>query len=348
MAAGLAACRVFSGALGRSPLEGFDFVNSCEEVISTGSGGSLLKVPGLGGAAPFALCDDDRQLAVATFICPAMHEAARSHESWQRRPQLWTGATSEELAWVDTCSAVLAALNGHCYSAWHARKRLIARGAVGLHDELRTSTLVLRRFPKAPEAWAHRRWLIRHAASSGAAGSLPCWREEVVFCMELAAARRANYYAGVHMQWLLDQLGGSGAIGAWSGPWPQHGPDMLAASAAARRSNVSDPSIAHAHRLVLRRCVDGRKGRDAVRILAEELRAVERLMRHHAGEGQQGAVLKWQHAFVSRALVKTALAPTGGGTGSRVLSLVALAAKVMARHPLVVRIGNRLPRQAHS
>ncbi len=91
---------------------------------------------------------------------------------------------------VDTTVGVLVACPGHL-RAWNIRKRWCN----DVDKELHFNALILRRAPKAAEAWAHRRWLLRRG----------CEDVESEFVLVRHAMRRAfaNYYAGVHFMLYL-------------------------------------------------------------------------------------------------------------------------------------------------
>jgi hypothetical protein len=206
-------------------LEGYEFVRSCE-VLATEPSAVLVPSPlgTHGGLAMAAVCADGRQLALAKWALPTLHAAAlaafgaaRAMPASQstgppraRTPDPHVARAPARALALATSSRCLVVLNGHCYSAWHARKRLLAGGALELAAELRLSALVLRRFPSAPDAWAHRRWLLARGAEAAAGSSAPEAAAgadaELERCSSAAAAKRANYYAGVQRQWLLHRL----------------------------------------------------------------------------------------------------------------------------------------------
>lgn len=243
-------------------LEGYEFVPSCEE-IAVAEPTCRLVFPASGtrqAKAQLAVCDGGRQLAIAKWSLPATHAEARTCAGWTQRQRalaaahVCNGSTavldegmSQLLAQLRAASRVLVLLNGHCYSAWHARKRLLlqqeeARRGEGadaaedaheraLRGELALSTLVLARFPSAPDAWAHRRWLLTEATQRTAPhprGTTPPVRveprlpeallvRELVRCDAATAAKRANYYAGVQRAWLHARLPTADGPGAGAG-----------------------------------------------------------------------------------------------------------------------------------
>ncbi|KAG8458809.1 hypothetical protein KFE25_005236 [Diacronema lutheri] len=293
---GWAGVELLCAALDRhaARLEGYDFVPACEPIRAAEPATLLHASPDArdAGRAMLAVCDGGRQLAIARWALPALHRAARERRAWRARAKHGGGAGTADRPFaapapratapasadaraaaardereLEQSSRVLALLNGHCYSAWHARKRLLLAPSVlvaldappsgascprdadlpaprvpaadrseraldgfsrvvSLRGELALSALVLRRFAAAPDAWAHRRWLLSRAgagppsrapaASAGDPPPSPATRAstpaladmdaELERCDAACAAKRANYYAAQQRAWLLARL----------------------------------------------------------------------------------------------------------------------------------------------
>ena len=221
-------------------------------------------------------------LTCADLVSPAVQ--AEAHAAWRRHRRAAPSAASRAgLAAASRCLLVLT--RGQCYSAWNDRKRLLraslaaAAGGSGaaqltLSSELQLSSLVLRSFPKAHEAWQHRRWLLREvwrtlgpqaavqgadgaagagetAAAGEAAGAAAAWSS--VLGAELALwafaqpRRPANYHAARHLAACL----------ASPAPPPPPSPlaEALRLSSELSSRCPSDPSVLHCRRAVLRAAI---------------------------------------------------------------------------------------------
>ena len=124
-------------------------------------------------------------------------------------------AEAEAEATFDATATALCA-NGDHATAWNARKRRFAsirapsiedaRDAVS--DELAFASAVQSRFPKAPSAWSHRRWVLafasRRTSASVDAKTRRAWfRRECEACDAAVVKKRLNYAAWSHRAWAL-------------------------------------------------------------------------------------------------------------------------------------------------
>jgi len=298
------ACVELLAATAQLPaLEGYEFVRSCEEVAAPEPTAVLVPSPlsAHGGRAMLAVCDGARQLAIAKWILPTTHRAACECAAWRSRARSGGGGDAEP---GDVASRVLLLLNGHCYSAWHARKRLVLVGCLALADELALSALVLRRFASAPDAWAHRRWLLARSAPSPPA-PMPAspydFDSELLRCDTAAATKRANYYAGMQREWLLSRLAPAPAAAGKTraSQDSENAAFQLAAdlmrTEALLRAHPSDSSVQYARQASvlasLRAQASDQPGRSSasresgrVRLAACELEFARQLLRTFAGD----------------------------------------------------------------
>ncbi|KAL5005201.1 hypothetical protein ScPMuIL_018657 [Solemya velum] len=77
---------------------------------------------------------------------------------WRNRePQ---GKFIEPLGLVHLTRAVLL-INPECYTVWNIRKELIESGFITLIEDLKLGALILTKYPKSPETFGHRKWLLR-------------------------------------------------------------------------------------------------------------------------------------------------------------------------------------------
>ncbi|KAG6936552.1 protein prenyltransferase alpha subunit repeat containing 1 [Chelydra serpentina] len=119
-----------------------------------------------------------------------------------------------------TCTLLL--LNPDFTTAWNVRKELILSGTLSPAKDLRLGKLALTKFPKSPETWIHRRWVLQQLiqenslptlVTKGNLETVPVERiqrlvqEEMDVCCEAAGRYPSNYNAWSHRIWILQRLG---------------------------------------------------------------------------------------------------------------------------------------------
>ncbi|XP_076219378.1 protein prenyltransferase alpha subunit repeat-containing protein 1 isoform X3 [Aptenodytes patagonicus] len=119
-----------------------------------------------------------------------------------------------------TCTLLL--LNPDFTTAWNVRKELILSGTLNPLKDLHLGKLALTKFPKSPETWIHRRWVLQQLiqenslpslVTKGNLGAAPVERihrlvqEEMNVCSEAAGRYPSNYNAWSHRIWVLQHLG---------------------------------------------------------------------------------------------------------------------------------------------
>ncbi|KFQ80361.1 Protein prenyltransferase alpha subunit repeat-containing protein 1, partial [Phaethon lepturus] len=102
------------------------------------------------------------------------------------------------------------------------RKELILSGTLNPLKDLHLGKLALTKFPKSPETWIHRRWVLQQLiqenslpspVTKGNLGAAPVQRihrivqEEMNVCSEAAGRYPSNYNAWSHRIWVLQHLG---------------------------------------------------------------------------------------------------------------------------------------------
>ncbi|EOB02902.1 Protein prenyltransferase alpha subunit repeat-containing protein 1, partial [Anas platyrhynchos] len=102
------------------------------------------------------------------------------------------------------------------------RKELILSGTLNPLKDLHLGKLALTKFPKSPETWIHRRWVLQHLiqenslptlVNKGNLGAAPVERihrlvqEEMDVCSEAAGRYPSNYNAWSHRIWVLQHVG---------------------------------------------------------------------------------------------------------------------------------------------
>ncbi|NXA48207.1 PTAR1 protein, partial [Nothocercus julius] len=147
------------------------------------------------------------------FLLPYVHNKLllyRQRKQWLNKDEL-----------IDiTCTLLL--LNPDFTTAWNVRKELILSGTLNPLKDLHLGKLALTKFPKSPETWIHRRWVLQQLiqenslptlVTKGNLGAAPVERvhqlvqEEMDICSEAAGRYPSNYNAWSHRIWVLQHLG---------------------------------------------------------------------------------------------------------------------------------------------
>ncbi|KAM6170556.1 protein prenyltransferase alpha subunit repeat-containing protein 1 [Rhynchocyon petersi] len=146
------------------------------------------------------------------FLLPYVHNKLllyRMRKQWLNK---------EELIDV-TCTLLL--LNPDFTTAWNVRKELILSDTLNPIKDLHLGKLALTKFPKSPETWIHRRWVLQQLiqetslpsfVTKGNLGTIPAERtqqliqEEMEVCGEAAGRYPSNYNAWSHRIWVLQHL----------------------------------------------------------------------------------------------------------------------------------------------
>ncbi|NXX51718.1 PTAR1 protein, partial [Tricholaema leucomelas] len=147
------------------------------------------------------------------FLLPYVHNKLllyRQRKQWLNKDEL-----------IDiTCTLLL--LNPDFTTAWNVRKELILSGTLNPLKDLHLGKLALTKFPKSPETWIHRRWVLQQLIqenslpsllTKGNLGALSVERmhrlvqEEMNVCSEAAGRYPSNYNAWSHRIWVIQHLG---------------------------------------------------------------------------------------------------------------------------------------------
>ncbi|XP_008936276.1 PREDICTED: protein prenyltransferase alpha subunit repeat-containing protein 1, partial [Merops nubicus] len=147
------------------------------------------------------------------FLLPYVHNKLllyRQRKQWLNKDEL-----------IDTTCTLLL-LNPDFTTAWNVRKELILSGTLNPLKDLHLGKLALTKFPKSPETWIHRRWVLQQLIqenslpsllTKGNLGAAPVERihrlvqEEMNVCSEAAGRYPSNYNAWSHRIWVLQHLG---------------------------------------------------------------------------------------------------------------------------------------------
>ncbi|XP_061585652.1 protein prenyltransferase alpha subunit repeat-containing protein 1 [Cololabis saira] len=151
------------------------------------------------------------------FLLPYVHNKLllyRQRKHWLDREAL-----------VDiTCTLLL--LNPDFTTAWNVRKELLQCGALNPERDLYLGKLALTKFPKSPETWIHRRWVLKHILHQLPSvchnkNQQECDREtsqrlsdrleqtlqqEMKVCSDAASHYPSNYNAWSHRIWVLQHM----------------------------------------------------------------------------------------------------------------------------------------------
>ncbi|KAL4623155.1 protein prenyltransferase alpha subunit repeat-containing protein 1 [Arapaima gigas] len=156
------------------------------------------------------------------FLLPFVHNKLllyRQRKQWLDREALMDV----------TCTLLL--LNPDFTTAWNVRKELVQCGALNTERDLYLGKLVLTKFPKSPETWIHRRWVLQQVlrqfrpstpgaehkemgqveqsqaqAATQAERLQRILQEEMQVCGEAAGRYPSNYNAWSHRIWVLQNL----------------------------------------------------------------------------------------------------------------------------------------------
>ncbi|XP_062399351.1 protein prenyltransferase alpha subunit repeat-containing protein 1 [Sardina pilchardus] len=157
------------------------------------------------------------------FLLPYVHNKLllyRQRKQWLDREAL-----------IDvTCTLLL--LNPDFTTAWNVRKELLECGVLSPEKDLYLGKLALTKFPKSPETWIHRRWVLQRlqrelcpglgerkeqadgGGGDGGGGEATrrgerlrrLLQEEMRVCADAAGRYPSNYNAWSHRIWVLQHL----------------------------------------------------------------------------------------------------------------------------------------------
>uniref|UniRef100_A0A8D3CN43 Protein prenyltransferase alpha subunit repeat containing 1 n=1 Tax=Scophthalmus maximus TaxID=52904 RepID=A0A8D3CN43_SCOMX len=127
------------------------------------------------------------------FLLPYVHNKLllfRQRKQWLDREAL-----------VDiTCTLLL--LNPDFTTAWNVRKELMQCGVLIPEKDLYLGKLALTKFPKSPETWIHRRWVLQQILDHMAR----TLHQEMKVCSDAACRYPSNYNAWSHRIWVLQHM----------------------------------------------------------------------------------------------------------------------------------------------
>ena len=233
------------------------------------------------------------------------YDGVRAIARWCRRRAMedgrpargWRGMRADDEA---TAKAALCA-NGDHASAWSVRRRYCegrgllcvdarARGAEEkwfeevVRPELAFVRFVQSRFPKAPSAWAHRRWLLARTMRFGVELGEDVYYSEIQACDAAIARKKSNYAAWSHRAWII-QLMGADSYAVQT---------ALRASESLARRGVSDHGALHYRSRIIERYLELRPS-DASKVFTRELEFVRELI--DAFPGHETLWMHYRYAF---------------------------------------------------
>ncbi|KAK1892947.1 Protein prenyltransferase alpha subunit repeat-containing protein 1 [Dissostichus eleginoides] len=162
------------------------------------------------------------------FLLPYVHNKLllyRQRKHWLER---------EALADI-TCTLLL--LNPDFTTAWNVRKELVQCGVLNPEKDLYLGQLALTKFPKSPETWIHRRWVLQQILGQCSAADRSkkpqqgevergdaergdaersqqlsehlarTLHQEMKVCSDAACRYPSNYNAWSHRIWVLQHMG---------------------------------------------------------------------------------------------------------------------------------------------
>ncbi|KAK2552892.1 Protein prenyltransferase alpha subunit repeat-containing protein 1 [Acropora cervicornis] len=98
-------------------------------------------------------------------------------------------------------------INAECYTAWNARKEMIASGVLSLRDDWKLSSVVLSKHPRSAETFSHRRWIIIHLEKQQGRDEFiqRYLKDELAIGLRAAECYADNYTAWSHRAWLVER-----------------------------------------------------------------------------------------------------------------------------------------------
>lgn len=168
---------------------------------------------------------------------------------WSHARAAWAAERAEGAApSLDAASAHVVLLSaGQCTTTWNQRKHVLLearRRGENVEAQLLAESsfvaAVLRSFPKAHEAWAHRRWLALFGPETFQL------LDEVRLCLEAHAGRPANYHAGRHLAFVVKHHRDPAALAETK--------EVLRLVGEASQRDPSDVSLLYALRAALQAC----------------------------------------------------------------------------------------------
>ncbi|XP_060763000.1 protein prenyltransferase alpha subunit repeat-containing protein 1 isoform X2 [Neoarius graeffei] len=140
------------------------------------------------------------------FLLPYVHNKLllyRQRKQWLDREAL-----------VDITSTVLL-LNPDFTTAWNVRKELLQCGMLNPEKDLYLGKLALTKYPKSPETWIHRRWVLQRLQKESCGADersdyseqiQRAIHEEMKVCADAAGRYASNYNAWSHRIWVLQHM----------------------------------------------------------------------------------------------------------------------------------------------
>ena len=255
-----------------------DFLASVDVFRADDASMSTSAAPRNASMMPDAFYACERTIAMSYACVRAVH-------AWTRE------RVGEEREDVDVAACALC-VNGDHVTAWNARKRRLVRHGVdddALRRELAFVSVILSRFPKAPSAWAHRRWTLTRAALDGACDLASAFDTECCACDRAVVKKRMNYAAWSHRAW---------ALGLLKDDWRAVERELTETETLVKR-NVSDHCVMHYRSRVLLYFLNVRGDETDVR-LAHEITMIRELIAKYPGHES----LWCYHRFVFYEIVR--------------------------------------------
>ena len=103
---------------------------------------------------------------------------------------------------------VLLMLNPEHMTAWNHRKSLLVLGCISVSDEIKVMDLILGKFPKSPETFAHRKYVVQRSMNTLESASGTLMRNEIIdhelkICILTADKYPNNYNSWSHRIWVM-------------------------------------------------------------------------------------------------------------------------------------------------
>jgi len=250
-------------------------------------------------AAPGSFYACQGAIAMTMECVGAVYRASAEAMRRRRRERESSGgACSTSETSFDATKTTLC-VNGDHGTAWNERKRNLMEvfnsdavserdRRMAVMDELAFARVVQSRWPKAPSAWAHRRWVLNQYESRkgerNAKDTKEAFENELAACDAAILKKRMNYVAWSHRAWALTLLDEDDFATL---------DDELRASGARIKRNVSDYCELHYRTRLMARFAARAKSAEYITAIKSDVAFVRELIETHPGRESLWSYLRF-------------------------------------------------------
>lgn len=107
---------------------------------------------------------------------------------------------------VVVVTQILLMLNPEYATAWNSRKTWITNDCLSPHEEIHIMDIIQRKFPKSPETFAHRKWVVSRLLLIDDSKSRKIIQHELEICYVTAEKYANNYSSWSHRIWVTQKV----------------------------------------------------------------------------------------------------------------------------------------------